>query len=108
MHTLMGCQVEAQKREREGTTWSEEEQAAFKAKIAERCPAIRQWQSFLSSCRLKCSACKVFMGLHDVAHADTHDSYLCQRFSAVQQDITCGCYVIDPLTDTRIGFMSQV
>lgn len=38
-------QVEAQKREREGTSWSEEEQAAFKAKIAERCPAIRQCQS---------------------------------------------------------------
>ncbi|CAL8464535.1 g4070 [Coccomyxa elongata] len=30
------AQVEAQKREREGTAWSEEEQAAFKAKIAER------------------------------------------------------------------------
>jgi hypothetical protein len=33
----LACQVEEEKRRREGKEWTEEEQAAFKAKIAERC-----------------------------------------------------------------------
>ncbi len=52
-----GLQVEAQKREREGTAWSEEEQAAFKAKIAERCQPYDSAKELPFYCRSLCSAC---------------------------------------------------